>query len=214
VITNGVDTERFVPDLEAGRRIREQHGLVDAFVVLYIGAHGISHALSAVLDAAKRFEQTPGVRFVFVGEGAEKQKLVQLASKLGLPNVTFLPSQPRDAVRGWYNLADVVLVPLRNIPLFETFIPSKMFEILACARPILASVRGEARAILERSGGALVVDPEDVDAMVCALERLRNDRALRERLGRAGRTFALAEYDRRALAQRYLSILTDALAES
>ncbi len=212
VITNGVDAAMFHPDPDEGASVRRHHGLGHDFVVLYIGAHGISHALTCILDVAKHFEFDPGVRFVFVGDGAEKQRLTTKASSIGLRNVLFLPSQARDCVPGWYNAADVVLVPLRNIPLFETFIPSKMFEILASERPIVASVRGEARRILERSMGALVVDPEDVAGITCAVARLKDDAELRGRLGRAGRAFVLAEYDRRVLADRYLDVLRGACA--
>jgi glycosyltransferase involved in cell wall biosynthesis len=212
VITNGVDTSLFGPSSAAGQEIRRAHGLDDAFVVLYIGAHGISHALTCLLDVAQRFRDDPGVRFLFVGAGAEKNKLVERAREMQLPNVRFLPSQPRPTVPGWYNAADVVLVPLRNISMFETFIPSKMFEILACARPIVASVRGESRRILERSDGALIVDPEDVEGIAAAITRLRQTPALGQALGQAGRAFVGREYDRRVLADRYLSTLREALA--
>ena len=212
VVTNGVDPTMFHPDPEAGASIRRDYGFGRDFVVLYIGAHGISHALTCILDVAKHFEIDPGVRFVFIGDGAEKRKLTAKASSMGLRNVLFLPSQARDRVPGWYNAVDLVLVPLRNIPLFETFIPSKMFEILASERPIVASVRGEARRILERSMGALVVDPEDVAGITGAIARLKDDAVLRTRLGRAGRAFVLAEYDRRVLAHRYLDVLRRACA--
>jgi glycosyltransferase involved in cell wall biosynthesis len=207
VVTNGVDVARFGPDASAGEETRLRHNLGSRFVVLYIGAHGISHALRAVLDVAHRFADQTDVRFVFVGDGAEKQKLRDRAEQLKLSNVVFLPSQPRDAVAGWYNAADIVLVPLRDIPLFDTFIPSKMFEILACGRPIVASVRGEARRILQRSGGALIADPEDVDGIAKAIDELRAQPALRRQLGASGRSFVLAEYDRRSLAERYAGIL-------
>lgn len=212
VITNGVDAAMFRPDSEEGQSVRRQHGLGDEFVVLYIGAHGISHALECILDVAKQFESDGSVRFVFVGDGAGKQKLTAKALSMGLKNVLFLPSQPRASVPGWYNAANVVLVPLRNIPLFETFIPSKMFEILASERPIVASVRGEARRILERSLGALVVDPEDVAGITGAITQLKDNAVLCARLGRAGREFVLAQYDRRVLAHRYLDVLRDACA--
>jgi glycosyltransferase involved in cell wall biosynthesis len=126
---------------------------------------------------------------------------------MGLANVRFLPSQPRQDVPGWYGAADVVLVPLRDIPVFDTFIPSKMFEILACERPIVASVRGEARRILERSEGALVVDPEDVAGIAAAIRTLQGDPDLRQRLGTRGGAFVRAEYDRRVLAHRYLDLI-------
>ncbi len=210
VVTNGVDVSLFQPSLEGRASIRRQHKLEDAFVVLYIGAHGISHGLGSILEVARRLADQPAVRFVFVGAGAQKASLVAQAEKMALANVRFLPSQPRERVPDWYNGADVVLVPLRNIPMFETFIPSKMFEIMACARPILASVRGESRRIFERSQGALVVDPEDAPAIAGAISRLEQDAALRAELGQRGRRFVLAEYDRRVLAERYLDILASA----
>jgi glycosyltransferase involved in cell wall biosynthesis len=207
VITNGVDIEMFRPDAGAAPVIRAKHGIDSRFVVLYIGAHGISHALSGILEVASRFRDEADVCFVFVGDGAEKERLVRQAGEWGLSNVRFLPSQPRETVPAWYATADVVLVPLRDIPVFETFIPSKMFEILACERPIVASVRGEARRILERSGGAVVVEPEDVDGIAQAIRTLRADTGLRERLGRSGGAFARTEYDRRVLADHYLGLL-------
>lgn len=210
VITNGVDAETFRPDAGAAPVVRAKHGIESHFVVLYIGAHGISHALSSILEVASRFRDEPDVCFVFVGDGAEKQRLVRQAEESGLSNVRFLPSQPRETVPAWYAGADVVLVPLRDIPVFDTFIPSKMFEILACERPIVASVRGEARRILERSGGALVVDPEDVDGIAHAIRTLRADAGLRERLARDGGAFVRIEYDRRVLAGRYLGLLEGA----
>ncbi len=137
VITNGVDAETFRPDAGAASVIRATHAIESPFVVLYIGAHGISHALSSILEVAARFRDEPDVCFVFVGDGAEKQLLVRRAGERGLSNVRFLPSQPRETVPAWYATADIVLVPLRDIPVFDTFIPSKMFEILACERPII-----------------------------------------------------------------------------
>jgi glycosyltransferase involved in cell wall biosynthesis len=148
------------------------------------------------------------VVFVFVGEGAEKKMLMEKADRMKLTNVRFLPGQPKHVMASWYAAADAVLVPLRNIPLFETFIPSKMFEIMACGRPIVGSVRGEARAILEASQGALVVDPEDSSAIASAIQTLRQSPELAERLGRAGHRFVREHYDRRALARQYLDLLS------
>lgn len=207
VITNGVDLATFQPDPAAGVVIRAKHGIESPFVVLYIGAHGISQGLSSILEVASQFRDEPDVCFAFVGDGAEKQHLVLRAREAGLENVRFLPSQPREHMSAWYASADIVLVPLRDIPIFDTFIPSKMFEVLACKRPIVASVRGEARRILERSGGAVIVDPEDVTGIEDAIRTLRADPGRRERMARSGGTFVRAEYDRRILADRYLGLL-------
>jgi glycosyltransferase involved in cell wall biosynthesis len=209
-ITNGVDCDAFQPG-PRDNDIRREHGLTGKFVVLYIGAHGISQALAAVLESARALQDDPEVVFLFVGEGADKKKLMERAAQLALRHVRFLPGQPRQLMAQWYAAADVVLVPLRDIPLFETFIPSKMFEIMACGRAIIGSVRGEARAILERSEGALIVDPEDSAAIARAVRSLRSAPGLADQLGQAARRFVVANYDRRILAHQYLQLLSEAV---
>ena len=183
-------------------------------VVLYIGAHGISQGLTSVLRAAARLRERRDVRFVFVGEGAEKEKLLAFAAREQLSNVTFLDPVGKEEVRAWYSLADVCLVPLRDIPLFGTFIPSKMFEILSMQRPVLASLRGEAAAILERSEGAVIVPPEDDTAIADAIIRLHESgAAARAAMGARGRAFVAAHYSRAALAATYRDVMSGAIAD-
>ncbi len=206
VIPNGVDLEAFEPG-PADPALRKELGYAGELVVLYCGAHGISHALSRILDAAARVRNDARIRFLFVGEGAEKDLLIARARELGLANVRFHDSVPRAQVAALYRSADVCLVPLRAVPLFRSFIPSKMFEILACGRPVLASLEGEAAEILRDSGAAIVVPPEDVDALVAALLQLAADSALRGQLATRGRPYVAEHFDRRQLAARYLEIL-------
>ena len=206
VITNGVDAARYGPrprDVE----LAAAHGLEDAFVVLYLGAHGISHALHKVVAAAERLRDLPDVRFVFVGEGAEKERVREEVAARGLDNVLLVGGVPKDEVARWYSLASVGLVPLRDVPLFHTFIPSKMFELLASGLPVVASVAGEAAEILRRSGGAVVVPPEDDAGIAAAVRALHADPQRREQTADVGRRFVLAHYTREALADRYLDVL-------
>ncbi len=205
-ITNGVDPEFFAPpaDREADRR---RKGVAGKFTVLYLGAHGISHALQRILDVARELEGDPEIQFVFVGSGAEKDGLIDRAARDRLRNVRFVAPVQKAEVPAWYGAADVALVPLRDVPLFTTFIPSKLFEVLACEVPVVASVAGEAAAIAQRSGGAVVVAPEDVPAIRDALLELRADEAKRRSMGRAGRQFVIGEFDRRVLAHRYAEVL-------
>lgn len=205
VIPNGADTRLFSPEAD-GRATRAALGLDDQFVVAYVGSHGLSHGLDAVLEAAAR---QPDVIYLMVGDGAERQRLLAERERRGLANVRMLPSVPKPQVPGVYAAADACLVPLRDVPLFETFVPSKLFEALAAGRPVIGAVRGEARAILAHSGGALLVEPEDASAMAEAVQRLRDDASLRAELGRRGRAFVAQRYDRDALARRYLDLLHD-----
>ena len=206
VIPNGVDLEAFVPG-PPDQDLLARLGLLGKVVVLYCGAHGISHALGRILEAAARLREETRLHFLLVGDGSEKEDLMRRAESMRLGNVTFLPGVPREQVPALYRSAHVCLVPLRDVPLFRTFIPSKMFEILACGRPIVASLEGEPSEILRASGGALVVPPEDVGGIVGAIARLAADDALGESLAGKGRDFVAARYDRRVLAHRYLGVL-------
>jgi glycosyltransferase involved in cell wall biosynthesis len=201
-IPNGADVSYWQPERGSRARWREALGLGDRFVVLYIGAHGISQRLGAVLRAAERLRGDSSIVFVLVGEGAEKAALVREVSERRLDNVLFVGPTDKQGVRDFYAAADVCLVPLRDVPLFSTFIPSKMFEILAMRKPIIASLRGESAEILERSGAALVVPPEDDAAIAGAVLRMR-DGEDREAMGRRGGAFVAEHYSRTALAARY-----------
>jgi glycosyltransferase involved in cell wall biosynthesis len=206
VIPNGVDLDAFRPE-PSEPALRAELGLADKRIVLYCGAHGISHALSRVLEVAARLQADPRIHFLFVGEGAEKQALESRARELRLDNVSFRPAVPREQVPALYRAADICLVPLRAVPLFRAFIPSKMFEILACGRPLLASLEGEAAEILEAAGAAVVVPPEDVEALTAAVARLTANPALRAELAARGRPYVEQHFDRRRLAERYLGLL-------
>lgn len=210
-IPNGADLDYWQPQAPS-EDLRRQLGLEERFVVLYSGAHGISQALSTILESASILKEQQNVIFLMVGEGADKEALVIQARERGLSNVRFLDPVARQEVRSFYALADVCLVPLRNIPLFQSFIPSKMFEILAMERPIIGSVAGEAADILNRSGGAIVVAPEDSKAIAEAIHTLHKYPERRHEMGLRGRAFIEHYYSRTALAHSYRQLLHEAIA--
>jgi glycosyltransferase involved in cell wall biosynthesis len=205
VLPNGADTRLFTP-MTSGDAVRAALDLDGCFVVAYVGSHGLSHGLGAVLDAAAA---QPEVTFLLVGDGADRDRLLAERERRQLQNVLMRPSVGKAEVPGLYAAADACLVPLRDVPLFEAFVPSKMFEVLAAGRPVIGAVRGEARDILARSGGALLVEPERGDQLAQAVARLRTDPDLRAELGRRGRAFAEQHYDRDVLASRYLDLLRE-----
>jgi glycosyltransferase involved in cell wall biosynthesis len=206
VIKNGADLARFAP-APSETALRAQLGWQGKFVVGYVGTHGMAHGLDAVLDVAKRLAARGDVRFLFVGEGAERVRLEARARGEGIDVARFLGVLPRERMTEVYATLDLALVPLRKSELFTTVIPSKIFEIAAMARPILLSVDGEARAIVEASGGGVFVPPENVDEMSAAIARLASDRATGERMGRAGRAYVVREFDREVLARKYVDLL-------
>lgn len=204
-IRNGVDLSRFQPGGDPGPG-REFLGIDhDEVLVLYIGAHGISHGLEGVAEAAALLSER-SVRFAFVGEGAAKPKLVSRIAELGLHDVVLRDGVPRDEVAGLLAAADICLVPLRDVPLFTTFIPSKIFEYFGTGKAVVGAVRGEPAEIL-RGGGALVVDPGDPKALAAAIDELIDDPGRRAEMGTAGRRYVEANFDRRQLATGYRELL-------
>lgn len=208
VITNGVNQELFYPK-EKNKAIINKYNLEDKFIISYVGAHGISQNLSTILKVAKALEKEKDIQFLFVGEGAEKDKLKQIASEQVLHNVTFIDYQSKMMIPEFYNISDISLIPLKNIELFKTFIPSKMFELMACGVPIVASLEGEAADILNKSQAAEVVKPDNPEEIMKAIIKLKNDKALLEQLKKKGPTFVEQNYSRRKLSEQYLEILSE-----
>ena len=174
--------------------------------MLYAGTHGISQGLSSVADAAARLAGQEQIRFAFVGEGADKQLLRRRIAEHGLSRVTLLPGVPHEQVPALLAAADICLVPLRDVPLFSSFIPSKMFECLAAGKPVVAALAGEAAQILCEAG-AQVVRPEDSEALASAIRQLAADPQRRLEMGRRGRCYVEKYFDREALAQQYRKLL-------
>ena len=211
VIPNGIDAGYLATPSIAPDQLREELGLLGKFIVSYIGTHGMSHGLEDVLQAAVKL---PQVIFLFVGEGAEKARLKAEAAALQLTNVQFVDQQPRDRLLAFYRASDVSLVPLRNLPLFQKVLPSKLFELMGNGVPLICNVAGEAAQLVERAQGGLCIEPENVEAWVKAIEQLRDDESLRRQLGEQGKAFVLAHYLREKLALRYVAALQERFAPS
>jgi glycosyltransferase involved in cell wall biosynthesis len=207
VIKNGVDLELFNPDKSHPELKKDLH-LQGKFIVSYIGTHGLSHALDKVLETAAILRDNPEIHFLFVGEGAEKENLIKQKALLQLSNVTFLDQIDKADLPYYYNLSDIVLITLRDLALFRTVIPSKMFEIMAMARPIIISVDGEARKIVaDEAGAGIYVEPENPHQLREAILSLYRDALKRSQLGQNGRIFVEKYYNRQVLANRYIVAL-------
>jgi colanic acid biosynthesis glycosyl transferase WcaI len=194
LIHNGVDTTRFRPYPQ--QHTRHELGWGKEFTVLYTGTHGLTHGLMTVLDAAERLREHVNVRFVLVGDGAEKEKLIRHAKQRQLENVLFLYPIPHELVPILLAAADVCLAHTRKLPLFEGMMPMKMYEAMACGRPLLLALNGEARRIAEQeAGAAFYVEPENAEALAAAVLHLYEHPELREQLGLQGRTYVRTHFD-------------------
>lgn len=211
VITNGVDIDRFTPRAKDAS-LEHQLGFEGCFVAGYIGTHGMAHALETLLQAMHQLQQHPqggDIRLLLLGDGARKSELKTEAARLGLHNVRFVDTVPKDEVVRYWSLLDVSIIHLRQTELFTTVIPSKLFECMGMGIPVLHGVAGESAAIVEREGVGLVFEPENVQQLVDGLLLLRSDTALRDTLKSAG-LLAARHYDRSHLAAAMLDVLKKA----
>jgi len=208
VVTNGVDINRFSPR-EKDFVLLQKHDLYDKFVAGYIGTHGLAHALDTLLDAAKTLKAAPdGDRFriVLLGDGANKVALRQRAKAEGLDNVIFVDSVSKDQVVRYWSVLDVSIIHLKKDELFTTVIPSKLFECMGMAIPVLHGVEGESAGIVELEDVGLLFEPENPDALVRGLRSLADDPELLARY-RANGPVGAQRYDRSSLAGQMLEIL-------
>ena len=208
VVTNGVDTGRFRP-MPVDATLREKLGLTGNFVAGYIGTYGLAHGLETVVDAAALLRDDPeceNTRILMLGDGAEREALLERARARGAENIVFAPTVSREEVHRYWSLLDASIVHLRKRDLFKTVIPSKIFESMAMRTPVLLGVEGEAAELVIRNDAGLTFEPENPQDLVAKIKRLRADPALRERLATNGSRAAKA-YDRRELARRMLTLI-------
>jgi glycosyltransferase involved in cell wall biosynthesis len=209
VVINGVDLPRYAPR-PRDRAFAERWKIPESdFVIGYLGTHGMAHALDKVLDAAAALKNL-GIRFLFVGPGAEREKLVAMAAARRLENVTFVPAQDKETMPAVWSVCHVALVHLKNTPLFKTVIPSKIFEAMAMGKPILlAAPPGEASHIVKWENNGLYVPAERPLELAAAVLFLKENPQFVAQLSQ--RSLAAApSYSRERQAVDMLAVLESA----
>ena len=207
VVENGVETDLFAPKPEASAKKREL-GAEGKFLVCYVGTMGLAHGLETLIQAAEILQSSnPQVQFLLVGEGADKERIEKLAHNSKLTNMTFLSQQPREAIPLFISASDACLVMLKKTDLFKTVIPTKMLEFMACARPVILAVDGQAREIMEAGHAGVYVEPENVKQLVDAVQQLAANAELCRTLGQNGRAHIVKHFSRQQTARDYLQIL-------
>ena len=206
VIINGVDLWRYTPQ-SRDANLAKAWGLENKFVLGYVGTHGMAHGLSNILKAAELLKHRDDIRFLFVGDGAERTSLIAHAEKLQINNVVFLTPQPKEMMPKVWSLCNVALVHLKNTPAFAEVIPSKMFEAMGMGLPILMVLpSGEATEILERDGAGLAIQPGDPESLANAAQKLCDDKPLLKKLQKQSLT-ASQLHSREAQAQQMIDVL-------
>jgi glycosyltransferase involved in cell wall biosynthesis len=210
VVTNGVDISQFKPRPKDAA-LTAQLGLEGKFVAGYIGTHGLCHGLETLVEAADRLRGT-GIVFLFLGDGARKQHVRDMAAEKKLDNVVFIDSVPKAEVPRYWSILDVSVIHLQKAELFTTVIPSKLFESMGMGLPVLHGVEGESAEIVQEEGAGIPFEPENVDQLCAALTRLRSNPAELESF-RANCLKGAQNYDRTNLALKMMLMLEETAAK-
>jgi glycosyltransferase involved in cell wall biosynthesis len=208
VVTNGVDLTRFKPQTK-NIALTLQVKIEGKFVVGYVGTHGMAHHLETLIDAAEILQKESsesGIHFLFLGDGAQKENLINRAKGRGIINTTFLDSVSKDLVSQYWSLVDVAVIHLRRNPLFSQVIPSKLFECMGMGIPVLHGVMGESAKIVELEQMGEVFEPENARALANRILQLRNDNE-RHGIYRNNCLRAANHYDRTYLANTMLTYM-------
>jgi colanic acid biosynthesis glycosyl transferase WcaI len=208
VIPNFVNAD-FIRPLPKDNAFSQQQHLTDKFVVAYAGNVGYVYDLETMLEAAARLTHYDDILFLIVGDGVAKPDLERKAQVLGLPNTRFLPFHPYETMP-WLRAASDLQVSLYRYGSANNSMPSKVYELMASGRPILASAEpgSDVRTLIERIGCGLCVDPQHVDQLVMAIRVLYHNPDLCAAMARKGRAAAEERFSRQVVARQYHDLLT------
>lgn len=207
VVRNGVDLTRFSAQLR-DEQLAEEWGVKGKFVAGYFGTHGMAHDLENVLKSADLLRDDKDIVFVLLGDGAEKKNLIRKAEAMGLPNVRFVESVPKERMPAAWSVCDLALVHLKDDPLFANVIPSKIFEACGAGRGMLVvQPQGEAVSLVLENGIGEWVPPGEPEALAERVRGISRDRVLLDKYMSSAKQ-AAAQFSRASQADRMLTLLS------
>jgi glycosyltransferase involved in cell wall biosynthesis len=208
MLPNAVDTDFFGPGV-GGLDLRKNLGISEEqFLVLYAGTLGLAQQLDATLESAALFQNEGSeVHFVFAGDGAEKGTLQRKALEMGLSNVSFVAPYSKACMPQLLKTADCVLISLRDVPILRAALPTKLFEAMACARPVVLAAAGEAEALLRESAAGCCARPGNPQSIHDAILKIQLYPHEAEKMGRRGREYMLANFTRERRVEDLLTLL-------
>jgi len=203
VIPNFVDTTTMRP-LPKDNDFSRRHGVHQKFLVSYAGNLGPAQDLDTFIDCAVSLRNNDAIHFMLMGDGMLRDKLTDRISMLSLPNVSVLPYQPYSLVPQIYAASDLCLVP-QTPGVTATAVPSKVYRIMACARPVLAATTQDSDLsnLVERSGGGIVVPAGSPERLAEAIVDASANLEMLRRMGNAGREHVVQHYSRDAISLKY-----------
>lgn len=185
---------------------RKEHNLENYFVITYVGAHGVANHLEQVIEAGKVLEDT-NVLFLLIGQGMEKERLVQFASERKVTNVRFIDPVPKKEVFKYILASDMGASVLKKVDTFKTVYSNKTFDYFSCKIPILMAIDGVSRELIETAKAGTYVEPENISEYEKIIRGYLNNSSQLVIEGNNGYQYAKLNFDRNVLAQKYIKLI-------
>ncbi|MEI7500252.1 MAG: glycosyltransferase family 4 protein [Bacteroidota bacterium] len=207
-LKNGVDIDELA-SIPVDLTWRAKNGFNDNdFLLLYAGIHGHAQGLEVILNAAKMVESQTHIKFILIGSGPTRDKLIAMKTEMNLTNVFFLDNRPKNEVVPVIHASDAALIPLRKLDLFKGAIPSKIFENLALRKPVILGIEGEAKElIIEKGRAGWTFEPENARDLSDKISFLDNNRPLLIEAGNNGYNFLCHEFNLDIVTDEFLNLL-------
>ncbi len=207
-LPNGVDVDELESRLTGSDwRTREGFGK-DDLLFYFGGLLGYAQGLDCIIQAAALVKDLPEVKFILIGEGPEKERLMELKDALGTSNVYFFRGVPKDQIADVIQSIDVGIIPLKKLDLFLGAIPSKLFEILCLEKPVLLGIEGEARELfIEQARAGLAFEPENATALAAQIRYMHANRSQLQEWGRNGHAYVTAHFNRSTIADAFYAFI-------
>jgi len=207
-VMNGTVPEIFNRDDQRATK-RAELGVQDKFVVLYAGNHGLAQGLPHIVEAAASIPSGTDVQFVMVGSGPVKSELVDEAHRRDLDTIQFVDRVPLEEAAAYMAASDALLVPLEDHNIYKQFIPSKLFDSMAAGKPVLLSVDGEARTILDKADAGLYYPPENAKELTEHVAWLAAHPSEAQAMGECGRAYARTHCTRASQVDKLISFMEE-----
>ena len=200
VITNGINLSKFSPTPKS-RDLISKYNLENKFVLGYIGTLGMAHSIETLLDALKDLEKDyeDKISMIIVGEGANKEFLLNYLERLKIKNVHFINRVSHEEIINYWSVIDTSIIHLKNVEEFHSVIPSKLFESVAMGKPVLLGLKGETAEIVTSNNVGALFEPEDSKDLKEKIVYFFENKDLLSIYRKNGIKLAV-EYDRKNLA--------------
>lgn len=199
-VPNGADLDLMVPG--SGQSIRKKYQWENKFVVMYVGSHGLANNLDVIIDAAELLKNETHIVFVLIGDGMLKKNLVQKVQHKKIGNVVFLDPVSKEHIGEYINACDVGIATLKKV--YTTTYPNKIFDYMACAKPIIVSIDGAAKhLVVDEAQAGFYVKAEDAKELSSVVEKIVRRKDEWVNFGKNGYDYVQKHFSREKLAKKY-----------